>query len=65
MTLAASGPPGLYYAPDVVTSGVQKLGTVELKEGTHHLTIRITGANPSAVPKYMVGVDYVRVVGGK
>jgi hypothetical protein len=49
----------------VVTSGVQKLGTVELKAGAHHLTIRITGANPAAVPMYMVGVDYVRVVGGK
>jgi FG-GAP-like repeat/FG-GAP repeat len=55
----------LYHSPDVITSGVQKLGTVELKEGTHHLTIRITGANPAALPKYMVGVDYVRVVGGK
>jgi hypothetical protein len=53
------GPLDLYHAPDVITSGVLKLGTVELKEGTHHLTIRITGANPAAVPKYMVGLDYV------
>jgi hypothetical protein len=42
---------------------VLKLGTVELKEGAHHLTIRITGANPSAVPKYMVRPDHVRLVG--
>ena len=41
-------PLDLYHAPDVITSGVLRLGTVELKEGTHHLTIRITGANPSA-----------------
>ena len=55
------GPLDLYHAPDVITSGVLKLGTVELKQGTYHLTIRITGTNPAAVPKYMVGLDYVRL----
>jgi hypothetical protein len=49
----------------VITSGVRKLRTVELKGGTHHLTIQITGANPAAVPKYLVGVDYVRAAGVK
>jgi hypothetical protein len=49
----------LYNSPDVITSGVLKLGTIELKEGSHHLTIRITGANPAAVQKFMVGLDYV------
>ena len=39
-------PLDLYNSPDVITTGVQKLGRVELKEGTHHLTIKITGANP-------------------
>lgn len=58
-------PLDLYHSPDVITSGVQKLGTVELKEGSHFLTIKIVGANPAAVPKYMVGLDYVRLVGGK
>jgi hypothetical protein len=57
------GPLDLYHSPDVITSGVQKLGTVELKEGSHFLTIKIVGANPAAVPKYMVGGDFVRVVG--
>lgn len=42
-----------------------KLGTAELKEGPHPLTIRITGANPAAMPKYMVGLDYVRLTGVK
>lgn len=41
----------LYHSPDVISSGVLKFGTVELKDGTHHLTTRITGANPAAVPK--------------
>jgi hypothetical protein len=49
----------LYNSPDVITTGVLKLGRVELKEGTHHLTITITGANPSAVQKFMVGLDYL------
>lgn len=52
-------PLDLYHSPDVVTSGVLKLGEMELKEGTHHLTIKITGANPAAAQKYMVGLDYV------
>jgi hypothetical protein len=53
------GEPLDLYNPDVVTTGLLKLATVELKEGSHHLTIRITGANPSAVQKFMVGLDYV------
>jgi hypothetical protein len=52
-------PLDLYNSPDVITSGVVKLGTVELKEGSHHLSIRITGANPAAAPKFMVGLDYL------
>lgn len=52
-------PIDFYNSPDVVTSGLQTLGTVELKEGKHTLTLTITGANPSAVQKYMVGLDYI------
>lgn len=49
----------LYNAPDVVTSGVLKLDTVTLKEGSHRLSIQITGANPAAVQAFMVGLDYI------
>jgi hypothetical protein len=52
-------PLDFYSSPDVITSGVLKLGTVELKEGAHHLGIQITGANPAAAQKFMVGLDYV------
>lgn len=52
-------PLDLYHSPDVVTSGVVKLGRVELKKGSHHLTIQITGANPSAAQKFMFGLDYL------
>lgn len=50
-----------YHSPEVVTSGMQKLGTFELKEGSHRLTIRISGANAFAAPKFMVGLDYIRL----
>ena len=52
-------PLDLYHAVDVVTSGVLTLGEVELKEGSHHLTVKVTGANPAAVKRYMFGLDYV------
>lgn len=53
------GKPIDFYHPDVVTSGLQSLGKLELKEGSHHLTLTITGANPAAAPKCMVGLDYL------
>jgi hypothetical protein len=55
-------PLDLYSYPDVVTTGVLKLGRHELKEGNHKLTFEITGANPAAVKAYMVGIDYVRLI---
>jgi hypothetical protein len=53
------GPLDLFNSPDVITTGVLKLGRVELKEGAHPLTVRITGANPAAVPKFLFGLDYL------
>lgn len=53
------GTPIDFYHSDVVTSGLQKLGTVELKESAHHFSMTITGANPNAVQKFMVGLDYI------
>ncbi len=47
------------YHSEVVTTGLQTLGSFDLKEGSHHLTLTITGANPIALPKYMVGLDYL------
>jgi hypothetical protein len=48
-----------YHGPAVVTTGLQRLGTVELKEGPHRLAITITGTSPWAVPRYLVGLDYL------
>ena len=54
------GPPhDLYNSPDVVTTGVVSLGTLDLKAGKHRLTIEIVGAHPQAIKAYMFGLDYL------
>lgn len=53
----------LFNDPEVITTGVLTLGNRELKAGKHRLVLEIKGANPAAVKAYMVGVDYVRLVG--
>lgn len=52
----------LYNFPDVLTTGVQTLGQRQLAAGPHRLGIEIKGANPSATPGLMVGLDYVKLV---
>jgi len=47
---------------DVVTTGVQNWGQRELKQGPHQLTLEIIGASPAAVPSYLVGLDYIRLL---
>jgi hypothetical protein len=37
------------------------LGEFELREGTNRLTFRIEGANPAALKKYFVGLDYLKL----
>ncbi len=57
-----SPPVDCYNAPDVVTTGVLTLATVELTAGNHKLGMQIVGAHPDAAPGFMVGLDYVRLV---
>lgn len=47
----------LYDYPDVRTTGLLEFGTRDLKAGKHRLLLETTGANPSAVKSYMVGLD--------
>jgi hypothetical protein len=54
-------PLDLYSYPDVLASGEVALGTRQLAAGKHTLSLVLTGANPSAVQSFMVGLDYVRV----
>ncbi len=52
----------LYNAPDVVTTGVLAFPSRRLEAGAHKLEVTIVGANPQAVPAYMFGLDYLRLV---
>lgn len=49
------------YDPRVVDSGEEGLGEFELKQGVNHLEIEITGSNPAALPRQMMGLDYLRI----
>jgi putative membrane-bound dehydrogenase-like protein len=51
----------LFNSPDVITTGVLTYSQLSLSEGKHTLTLEIVGANPAAVPSYMVALDYVRL----
>ena len=55
------GEPLDFYNSDVVTSGVQSLGSQALKAGPRTLSLEVTGSNPAAAKAYMVGLDYVRL----
>lgn len=52
----------LYNSPDVIASGPLSLGNHQLSKGSHPFIIEIIGANPSANPGMMVGLDYIQLV---
>jgi hypothetical protein len=49
------------YDPKVMDTGEEVLGEFELKQGANTLEIEITGLNPAAVPRRMMGLDYLRI----
>ena len=53
------GEPIDLYHPKVVPTGPIVLGTQDLSQGQHKLTIEICGANPKAVKSYMFGIDRI------
>ncbi len=55
----AAGQPMDFYNDNVVATPQQSLGTFDLKEGENLLKATLTGMNPKALDKYMVGLDYV------
>jgi len=55
------GEPMDLFNNGVITTGEIALGNVELSAGQHRLGLEITGANPKAEPRHMVGLDYVRL----
>lgn len=56
----AGGPLDLFHAAGVITESVD-LGVHPLRAGENRFELRLTGANPAAVPSYMAGIDYIQV----
>ena len=54
-------PVDLYSSGDVMPTGPLSLGERVLSAGLHVLAFEILGANPAAIPRYSVGIDYVQV----
>ena len=48
------------YSPTNVTRLVT-LGERQLAQGDHRLTVEIVGTNPDAKPRYMLGLDYLKL----
>ncbi len=48
------------YAPSVTHNAVA-IGDFDLQKGANRLTIEIVGSNPSAVPRRMFGLDYLKL----
>jgi hypothetical protein len=54
-------PMDLFYATGVIATKEITLGNFNLTKGQHELTVEIVGANPAAIKRYMVGIDYIKV----
>lgn len=51
----------LFHEPDVVSTGMMKMGAMSFAAGDHTLSIELVGKNPKAAPGYMVGIDALRL----
>jgi putative membrane-bound dehydrogenase-like protein len=54
-----------FNAPDVITTGLLKFPIRQLTSGKHTLQVKILGKHPEAVPGYMVGIDFLKLVPSK
>ncbi len=52
----------LFNRPEVITTGPVSLGKHKLSAGTNRLRISLGPPNPQAIPRNMVGVDYIFLV---
>ncbi|MDR1963136.1 MAG: DUF2961 domain-containing protein, partial [Planctomycetaceae bacterium] len=56
------GEPVDLYNPEVISTGEVVIGSVDLKAGRYPVVVEIVGKNDAAEPKYMVGIDRLRLV---
>ncbi len=54
-------PIDLFNKPNVISTGVIRVGQFRFKQGLYKLTLEVVGKNASAVPGYMVGLDSVQL----
>ena len=52
----------LFNSPDVITTGVLTYPAVSLERTECKLLVKIIGANPQAIKRYMFGLDYIRLI---
>jgi putative heme-binding domain-containing protein len=57
-----TGPIDLFNKPDVITTGAISLGKHDLAAGTNRLRLTLGEPNPAALPRNMVGLDYLFLV---
>ncbi|OHB55953.1 MAG: hypothetical protein A2Y12_15315 [Planctomycetes bacterium GWF2_42_9] len=56
-----SEPIDTYNKDNVVATNEIDLGSHHLNAGQNELSVEIVGANPDAIKRYMVGIDYIKV----
>ncbi|GMU21574.1 MAG: hypothetical protein AMXMBFR13_16660 [Phycisphaerae bacterium] len=56
-----AGEPVDCYSKETAPTGELHLGAFDLKEGRNELVIEVTGRNPAADEKTLVGLDYIRI----
>jgi hypothetical protein len=54
-----AGEPIDFFKSGAVGAMRKELGTFELKKGDNQFKVEITGTNPKAIPRYMLGLDYL------
>ena len=58
-------PIDLFNSPEVVTTGLLRFPVGNLTAGRHVLHIEIVGTHPQAIPSYMFGLDFIRLMPAK
>jgi hypothetical protein len=56
------GPLDMFNKPEVITTGPISLGAHQLAAGVNRLTLTLGPPNPNAVPRNMIGLDYIYLV---
>ena len=56
-------PIDFYNPTGVKKTGPKTLANTNLEKGTHVLKVKLTGKNEKAIPRYMVGIDYIALKG--